>query len=188
MRLACEYADRRYHSRRDTVRRPGGSRFALLSDIILSSASKEEHEADASGVFSTTSKLGDSLGTALIGAILVSSTFAALSPAIEKAYSDQLTVHELKEKLPAWVHRLKTTNLQLVRADHNKTTRIVNETISDSMHTLSTASRSFCLSDLSPRCLLAVESKLPRHVKCCSRGANGFRNNLQRLPTILYDS
>ncbi len=110
-----------------------GLSFALLSDIILSSASKEEHEADASGVFSTTSKLGDSLGTALIGAILVSSTFAALSPAIEKAYSDQLTVHELKEKLPAWVHTLKTTNLQLVRADHNKTTRIVNETISDSM-------------------------------------------------------
>ncbi|MFZ0925666.1 MAG: hypothetical protein WCE82_02345 [Halobacteriota archaeon] len=56
-----------------------------------------------------------------------------MSPAIEKAYSDQLTVHELKEKLPAWVHTLKTTNLQLVRAEHNKTTRIVNKTISDSM-------------------------------------------------------
>ena len=102
-------------------------------NIIPSTGLKEEHLADASGVFSTTSKLGDSLGTALIGAILVSSTFAALSPAIEKAYSDQLTVHELKEKLPAWVHTLKTTNLQLVRADHNRTTRIVNETISDSM-------------------------------------------------------
>jgi len=57
----------------------------------------------------------------------------ALGTAVEKAYPDQVTAQDVKAKLPGWVDTLKTANLQAVRGEHNSTTQIVDETVSNSM-------------------------------------------------------
>jgi hypothetical protein len=81
----------------------------------------------------TTTNLGTSIGTAVIGVLLIVSVYAALGPAVQRAYPNQVTAQDVKEKLPAWVDTLKTTNLQVVKAEQNTTTQIVDETISASM-------------------------------------------------------
>jgi EmrB/QacA subfamily drug resistance transporter len=109
-----------------------GLSLAPLSNLILSAAS-EEQQADASGVLNTTTNLGASVGTAVIGVLLIVSIYAALGTAVQNAYPNQVTAQDVKAKLPAWIDTLKTTNVQVVKAEQNTTTQIVNTTISDAM-------------------------------------------------------
>ena len=44
-----------------------------------------------------------------------------------------MTAQDVKAQLPAWVHTLKTTNLQVAKAQQNTATQIVNDTISAAM-------------------------------------------------------
>ena len=81
----------------------------------------------------TTTNLGNSLGTAVIGVLLLVSIYAALGPAVQKAYPGQVTAQDVKTQLPAWVHTLKTTNLQVAKGEENTATQIVNDTISAAM-------------------------------------------------------
>ena len=125
-----------------------GLSLGPLSNLILSLAS-DEQQADASGVMNTTTNLGNSLGTAVIGVLLLVSVYAALGPAVEKAYPGHVTAQDVKAQLPAWVHTLETTNLQVAKTEQNTTTEIVNNTISAAMYTRSTASLFSCLPDFS---------------------------------------
>jgi hypothetical protein len=109
-----------------------GLSLGPLSNLILSAAS-EEQQADASGVLNTTTNLGESVGTAVIGVLLIVSIYAALGTAVQNAYPNQVTAQDVKAKLPAWIDTLKTTNVQVVKAEQNTTTQIVNTTISDAM-------------------------------------------------------
>jgi EmrB/QacA subfamily drug resistance transporter len=109
-----------------------GVSLGPLNNLILSSGS-DAQQADASGVLNTTTNFGNSLGTAVIGVLLLVSIYAALGPAVEKAYPDQVTAQDVKAQLPDWVHTLKTTNVQAVKAAENTTTQIVGETISAAM-------------------------------------------------------
>ncbi len=65
--------------------------------------------------------------------LLLTSIYSALGTAVQKAYPDQLTTEDIKARLPEWVDRLKTTDLQVVKAEHNTTTQIVDETVSTAM-------------------------------------------------------
>jgi len=109
-----------------------GLTLGPLINLILSSAPEEE-QADASGVVNVSTNLGESLGTALIGVLLLVSIFAALGPAVEKAYPNQVTAQDVKANLPQWVNTLKTTDLQVVKTQQNTTTTIVSDTISTAM-------------------------------------------------------
>jgi MFS family permease len=109
-----------------------GLSLGPLNNLILSSAS-DAQQADASGVVNTTTNLGNSLGTAVVGVLLLVSIYAALGPAVQKAYPGQVTAQDIKAQLPAWVHTLKTTNLQVAKAQQNTATQIVNDTISAAM-------------------------------------------------------
>jgi Major Facilitator Superfamily len=109
-----------------------GLALGPLFNVILSSA-PEEQQADASGILNTTTHLGQSLGTAVIGVLLLVSIYSTLGTAVQKAYPDQVTAQVVKENLPRWVDRLKTENLQDVKAEQNTTTQIVDETVSTSM-------------------------------------------------------
>jgi hypothetical protein len=109
-----------------------GLSLGPLNNLILSSGS-DAQQADASGVLNTTTNFGNSLGTAIIGVLLLVSIYAALGPAVEKAYPDQVTAQDVKAQLPDWVHTLKTTNVQAAKAAENTTTQIVGETISVAM-------------------------------------------------------
>jgi EmrB/QacA subfamily drug resistance transporter len=109
-----------------------GLAFGPLINLILSSA-PEEKQADASGIFNVSTNIGESLGTAVIGVLLLVSVFAALGPAVEKAYPNQVTAQDVKANLPQWVNSLKTTDLQAIKAEQNTTTQIVNDTVSAAM-------------------------------------------------------
>jgi hypothetical protein len=78
-------------------------------------------QADASGVLSTSSNLGNSLGTAIIGVLLLVSVSSALGTAVEKTCFDQVTQQEVRDNLPGWVAALKTTNPQVVKVEQNTT-------------------------------------------------------------------
>jgi hypothetical protein len=97
----------------------------------------------------TSSNLGNSLGTAIIGVLLLVSVYSALGAAVEKAYPDQVTAQDVKENLPGWVDTLKTANPPAVKGDQNTTTQIVDETLSTAMQPRLMVSRSSCLLDFS---------------------------------------
>jgi hypothetical protein len=99
-----------------------------LNNVILSSASKAK-QADASGVLNTTTKLGASLGAAVIGAVLIVSIYSALGAAVEQAHPEYVTAQEVNAR----VDTLKTADLQVVKTEQNTTTQIANEMISSAM-------------------------------------------------------
>jgi MFS family permease len=98
-----------------------------LNNVILSSAPKAK-QADASGVLNATTKLGASLGAAVIGAVLIVSIYSALGAAVEKAHPEYVTA-----QVNARVDTLKTSDLQVVKAEQNRTTQVANEMISSAM-------------------------------------------------------
>ncbi|MGZ4849581.1 MAG: hypothetical protein ACXV2D_08875 [Halobacteriota archaeon] len=55
------------------------------------------------------------------------------STAAEKVYPNQVTAQDVKANLPRWVDTLKTTDLQVVKAEQNATTQVVNQTMSTAM-------------------------------------------------------
>jgi len=109
-----------------------GLALGPLVNLILSSA-PDEKQADASGVLNTSTNLGESLGTAVIGVLLIVSIYSALGPAVVKVYPNQVTAQDVKANLPRWVDTLKTTDLQVVKAEQNATTQVVDQTMSTAM-------------------------------------------------------
>lgn len=106
-----------------------GLALGPLVNLILSSAPGEK-QADASGVLNTTTNLGESLGTAVIGVLRIVSIYSALGPVVGKAYPNHVTTQDVNANLPRWGDTLKMTNLQVVKAAKNTTTQIVSETMS----------------------------------------------------------
>jgi EmrB/QacA subfamily drug resistance transporter len=99
-----------------------------LNNVILSSAPKAK-QADASGVLNVTTKLGASLGAAVIGAVLIVSVYSALAAAVGQAHPEYVTAQEVNAR----VDTLKTSDLQVVKAEQNTTTQIANAMISSAM-------------------------------------------------------
>ncbi len=104
----------------------------LLSDIIVSSV-KSDKQSDASGVLNTGTNLGKSIGTALIGVILLVGTFSALYVEIDKNYP-QLGDQQIKDNITGWVLKLKTTDLTVLRTEQTLAAEIVNNTIAKAMN------------------------------------------------------
>lgn len=104
----------------------------LLSDIIVSSV-KSKKQSDASGVLNTGNNLGKSIGTALIGVILLVGTFTALSTEINNNYP-QLGDQQIKDNIQDWVLKLQTTDLTLLKSQQSIAANIVNNTIAKAMN------------------------------------------------------
>lgn len=104
----------------------------LLSDIIVSSV-RAERQSDASGVLNTGTNLGKSIGTALIGVILLVGTFSALATEIDKDYP-QLSDQQIKDHITGWVQSLKTTNLTALKTQQTIAAEIVDNTIAKAMN------------------------------------------------------
>jgi len=105
-----------------------GVSLGPLNNVILSSASKAK-QADASGVLNTMTKLGTSLGAAVIGAVLIVSIYSTLGAAVQQAHPEYQTAREVKAR----VDSLKITDLQAIKAEQNTRTQIANEIISSAM-------------------------------------------------------
>lgn len=107
--------------------------FPISVDMVLTSAGGKQ--SDASGVANTASNLGSSIGTALIGVILILGIFAGINHAIEQNFPGQYTQQEINQHIPEWVQKLKTTDLNSLNADEKAAViQIANSAISDAMN------------------------------------------------------
>ena len=105
-----------------------GVSIGPLHNVVLSSAPRAK-QADASGVVSTTATIGASLGTAVIGALLIVSIYSTFGAAIEKVAPEYVAAQDV----PPQVNALKVTDLQVIKAEQSMRTQIANEVISSAM-------------------------------------------------------
>ena len=122
---------------------PGSVVFGIGSGIILSqvtnltlSAVPDKHATDAAGVLNTLRQLGTSLGTALIGVILIIFIYTGIIGEIEhQAAIAGIPTEELTAGLHGWADKMQTGTPDLVVPDTVLTqlTEIINSAISAGM-------------------------------------------------------
>ena len=106
--------------------------FPVSVDMVLTSAG--EKQSDASGVANTTSSLGSSIGTALIGVVLILGIFTGISNAVAQDFPGEYTQQELNQNIHGWVQKLKTTNLSdLTGAERSTVIQIADSAIANAM-------------------------------------------------------
>ncbi len=110
-----------------------GLSIILSMDMMLGSAG--EKQSDASGVVNTMAMLGWSIGTALIGIILLVGTFAGLTTAVEDQLPGKYSKDEIQKNLHDWVQKYETTDLRTFKNDNSTVARIADETIAGAMNT-----------------------------------------------------
>jgi len=104
---------------------PGSVVFGIGLGIVLSqvtnltlSAVPEEHSTDAAGALNTLRQLGTSLGTALIGVILIIFIYAGIAGEVERqAAAAGIPAEELAAGLQGWVDKMQTGSPDLVVPD-----------------------------------------------------------------------
>ncbi|WP_414470446.1 MFS transporter [Methanobacterium sp. ACI-7] len=112
-----------------------GLSLPLSADVVLSSASQNK-QSDASGMMSTFSNLGSSIGTALIGVILIFGIFSGLATAVNQTYPGEFSKQEIQENIAGWVEKMQSTNIpELKENQASKVFNIVNLTIKNAMKT-----------------------------------------------------
>lgn len=110
-----------------------GLAFPVTSNIVLSSAGSLK-QSDASGILSTFSSLGSSMGTAIIGIILILGVINGIYMAVDETYPNVFTKDEIKQNLTHYTEKAKTTNLTVLKENEKSNAfKIVNRTISNAM-------------------------------------------------------
>jgi len=110
-----------------------GLAFPVTSNIVLSSADDSE-QSDASGILSTCSSLGSSMGTAIIGLVLILGVINGLYAAVDQTFPNEFTKDEIKQNLTHYTETFKHTNLTGLRENEKSNAfKIVNITISNEM-------------------------------------------------------
>ena len=103
------------------------------ANLILSSAGADK-QADASGVMTTGANLGSSIGTALIGVVLLLGTFSGLSTAVQQNFPNEYSKQEVQQNLMTWIEKMKTVDIQGLKENEKSTAYIVvNSTLSSAM-------------------------------------------------------
>lgn len=110
-----------------------GLAFPVTSNIVLSSAD-DTKQSDASGILSTCSSLGSSMGTAIIGLVLILGVINGLYSAVDQTFPNEFTKEQIKENLTHYTETFKHTNLTgLKENEKSKAFKVVNITISKEM-------------------------------------------------------
>lgn len=108
-----------------------GFTTSLLPNSIMSSVPSDKHN-DGTAIMETVSRLGQSMGTAVIGGILFFSLFAALAPAYEA--SDLNTMGISEKELNTYIQKMETTPLPVSIETSQEATKLIDETVSTSMN------------------------------------------------------
>jgi len=112
-----------------------GLALPLTAKFILSSV-KDNEQTDASGIMSTSASLGASIGTALIGVVLILATINGLYGAFDQTYPNQFTKAQINEKFSIYEQKMNTT-YDVLETNQNSTLKaIVNRTIKSGMKTV----------------------------------------------------
>lgn len=110
-----------------------GFLLSQMTNLIMSAASKKQ-ETDASGLFNAFKNLGYSIGTALIGVLLLLGVFGGLTTGIETSgLAGNLTTEQIHDSLFNYVEKMQTGTLQIPPELVPQATQIVESTISSAM-------------------------------------------------------
>ena len=108
----------------------------LLSQMtnLIMSAARNDQETDASGLFNAFKNLGYSVGTALIGVLLLLGIFGGLTTGIESSgLTSNMTTEQIHDSLFSYVEKMQTTTPQIPSQLVPQATQIVELTISSAM-------------------------------------------------------
>jgi EmrB/QacA subfamily drug resistance transporter len=110
-----------------------GLALPVTGNIVLSSVGADK-QSDASGIMSTSSNLGTSMGTAIIGIVLILGTINGIYMAVDQTFPNEFSKSEIKQNLTQYEQTMKTTNITGLKANQTSTAyTIVNTTISNAM-------------------------------------------------------
>jgi predicted MFS family arabinose efflux permease len=108
----------------------------LLSQLtnLTMSAAREDQETDASGLYNSFKNLGYSIGTALIGVLLLVGIFGGLTSGIEESgLAGNMTKQQIQDGLFNYVEKMQTGTPNIAPELVPQATQIIDSTISSSM-------------------------------------------------------
>jgi EmrB/QacA subfamily drug resistance transporter len=114
----------------------------LLSQLtnLTMSAAREDQETDASGLYNSFKNLGYSIGTALIGVLLLLGIFSGLSSGIEDSgLAGNMSKKQIQDSLFDYVEKMQTGTPSIPLELVPQATQIIDSTISSSMRMAFTA-------------------------------------------------
>jgi EmrB/QacA subfamily drug resistance transporter len=108
----------------------------LLSQLtnLTMSAAGEDQETDASGLYNSFKNLGYSIGTALIGVLLLLGIFGGLTSGIEESgLAGNMTKQQIQDGLSSYVEKMQTGTPSIPPELVPQSTQIIDSAISSSM-------------------------------------------------------
>ena len=114
----------------------------LLSQLtnLTMSAAKDQQETDASGLYNSFKNLGYSVGTALIGVLLLIGIFGGLTTSIESSsLANNRTTEQIQDDLFSYVETMQTETPQIPPELVPEATQVVDSAISSAMKQTFTA-------------------------------------------------
>jgi Na+/melibiose symporter-like transporter len=112
-----------------------GLALPLSTDIIMSSVSYEKH-SDASGITSTFSNLGSSIGTALVGAVLIMGLFSGMNMAVNQTFPGEYSEDQIQHEVDGWLEKMRTSNVTDLKLNqHTNLFILINKTVENEMKT-----------------------------------------------------
>jgi EmrB/QacA subfamily drug resistance transporter len=110
-----------------------GLALPITGNLVLSSAGADK-QSDASGIMSTSANLGSSMGTALIGIVLILGTINGIYMAVDQTFPNEFSKEDIKQNLTNYEQTMKTSNITGLKSNETSIAyTIVNKTISDAM-------------------------------------------------------
>lgn len=110
-----------------------GLLLSQLANLTVSAAS-EDQETDASGLFNSFDNLGYSIGTALLGVLLLLGTYGGLTAGIEESgLTGNMTNQEIQDALYEHVEKMQTGTPDIPPELVPQSTKIINTAIISSM-------------------------------------------------------
>jgi hypothetical protein len=110
-----------------------GFLLSQLTNLTMSAASNKQ-ETDASGLLNCFKNLGYSLGTALIGVLLLLGIFSGLATGIESSgMAGNMSTEQIQSSLFNYVEKMQTDPNQIPPQLVPQATQIVDTTISSAM-------------------------------------------------------
>ncbi|MGZ7119437.1 MAG: MFS transporter, partial [Methanobacterium sp.] len=116
-----------------------GLSLSQITNLTISAA-RSDQGTDASGFFNAFKNLGYSMGTALIGVLLLIGIFGGLTAGIQTSgLAGNATTEQIQSNIVTYVEKMQTQPLQLSPELVPKATQIVESTISSAMDQTFTA-------------------------------------------------
>jgi len=112
-----------------------GLALPITGNIVLSSAG-DDKQSDASGILSTSASLGTSMGTAIIGIVLILGIINGIYVAVDQTFPNEFSKDQIKQNLLQFDEKMKTTNITSLKGNETSDAyKIVNKSVSDAMKT-----------------------------------------------------